>query len=257
MQALKHLSRIHVGLSLSSQPHWIQGTAYSHSCVYYLLVSQCRFAQRSQPSYCQHLLRFIHVYWGSDTHCRFLLVSGMHVLSHTHVGLFSLSSRSQWMQCTAYSHACAYHTPSSVIVFSFSVCHFIISLSACSRLLCVGWFSVQTVVPRQYLVFQLYLLPPDLKHAPVASCGHHVGICSVGRFVLPNMVFKSWRVGVNLFCYVSSTIPLQGNPIGLAYPCCVVHMDMYATCRCEPRCHAELGRHSVCASSATACQWPA
>ena len=130
MQALKHLSRIHVGLSLSSQPHWIQGTAYSHSCVYYLLVSQCRFAQRSQPSYFQHLLGFIHVYRRSDTHYRFLLVSGMHVLSHTHVGLFSLSSRSQWMQCTAYSHACAYHTPSSVIVF-FSV--FAASLSQCQH----------------------------------------------------------------------------------------------------------------------------
>ena len=88
---------------------------------------------------------------------------------------------------------------------------------------------------------------------------HHVGTmgASVRLVALCCLTWFPSHPGVNLFFYVSSIIPLQGNPIGLAYPCCVVHMDMYPTCRCEPRCPAELGRHSVCASSATACQWPA
>ena len=77
---------------------------------------------------------------------------------------------------------------------------------------------------------------------------HHVCIFSVSRFVLPHMAyFNSWCLWVNR-CVFVSTIRSQGNPSGYSDPCCVVHLHMCATCRCEPRCHAEIGRHLVCAS---------
>ena len=116
------------------------------------------------------------------------------------------------------------------------------------------------LVFRQLLQVSIWYVHSCTSHPQISKTfhRHHVCICSVIRIVLPNKVYcNSWRVGVKLCVYVSSTIPLWGNPVGLADTCCEVHLDMCATCRCEHCCPAELGRHPVCASSATACEGPA